>query len=263
MELRDKIFIQLLNKFTKGKIDILKASGYPWAPFIPYGFNEYFSQDPKIFYVGIDTYYWSTTISQLIESYNSQNYNLLFKTNDETVTANRLLGEWAYGKGPFWEFVCKMQIYLRTTVLKTTEDLRYLTDEEQKYLHQIGYGNCNMIEKPKALNEEGYWDEINKELYWQIASYAREIFSPIKNILDSYTPDIVFILGADEDDNYIFKDLNYKNLEQYNEKKWRKLYTVDGYKTKIIKTYHPRSFCRQGSNNNEMVEYLYESLKLF
>lgn len=91
---------------------------------------------------------------------------------------------------------------------------------------------------------------------------VESIFSPIKNILDSFKPDIIIVLGADISDEYLFKDLNYCHHKDFDEEKWRKLYSVENYDVKVIKTYHPNAFWRQGSNNDEMVEYLYESLKL-
>ena len=92
---------------------------------------------------------------------------------------------------------------------------------------------------------------------------VKSIFSPIKNILDSFKPDIIIVLGADTSDKYLFKDLNYCHNKDFDEGKWRKLYSVENYDVKVIKTYHPSAFRRQRSNDDEMVEYLYESLKLF
>ena len=263
MTQRDKIFIPLLDQFVSNNFDALINSGYPWAPFIPYEFFNYNLSPKKIFYVGIDTYYWSTTPSDLLNAYFSRNYSALFDKNDGTVTTSRVLLEWRKGKGPFWEFICKMQIYMLSRTLKTTDDLRYLSPQEAEFINELGYGNCNHIELPKTLESEGNWDGINENLYWKLSDSAKEIFSPIKNIIESFEPDVIFILGADENDDYIFKGLKYKHLDCFDEDKWRKLYTIKGNKVKIIKTYHPRAFCRQGSNNDEMVEYLYQSLNLF
>lgn len=78
MTKRDKIFIPLLNQFVSNNFDVLINSGYPWAPFIPYGFYNYNQSQKKIFYIRIDTLYWSTTPSDLLNAYFNQNYNALF-----------------------------------------------------------------------------------------------------------------------------------------------------------------------------------------
>ena len=56
--------------------------------------------------------------------------------------------------------------------------------------------------------------------------------------------------------------LTYHHKKKFDDDKWRKLYTVDGSRVKIIKTYHTNVFKYKGTNNDEMVEYVFESLKL-
>lgn len=262
MKSRDEIFIPLLNTFVSLNLKAIENSGYPWGLFVPYGFSQYYNGNPKIFYVGIDTYYWSNKSTDLLKAYNTQDYTHYLCVNDATVTAERLLGEWAYNKGPFWEFICKMQIYIRTGILKSTDELRSLTKHEENILHEIGYGNMNAIEIPRTLQKEGYWDSISQNDYWQMVNSAKSIFQPIKNILDSYNPDIIILLGSEESDEYLFDGLTYHHKKKFDDDKWRKLYTVDGSRVKIIKTYHTNVFKYKGTNNDEMVEYVFESLKL-
>ena len=263
MNNRDQIFIPLLKEFTKLNLKAIKESNYPWAPFIPYAFSEYRYEHPRVFYIGIDTYYWGTTTEDLIMAYEVNDYSMLFHKNDNVVTPKRIFNEWYTNKGPFWEFICKMQLFLRDQKLRITSDLRNLSPLEERYISEIGYGNANLIELPKTLDKEGNWETIDENMYWQISESAKTIFSPIKNILDSYKPEIIFVLGGDIEDAYLFKGLNYKHLKNADEGKWRKLYYIQDYNVRIVKTYHPRAFCTQGSNNDEMVEYLYDSLKLF
>lgn len=100
--------------------------------------------------------------------------------NDGTVTTSRILLEWRKSKDPFWEFICKMQIYMMSQTLKTTDELRYLSPKEAEFINELGYGNCNHIELSKTLESEGNWDGINEDLYWKLSNSAKEIFSPIK-----------------------------------------------------------------------------------
>lgn len=263
MNKRNEIFIPLLKEYTKNNYDSIIRSKYPWAPFIPYSFAEYGNSKPSVFYIGIDTLGWGTKPEDLIMAYNSNDYSLLFSKNDNVVTPERILKKWSYSKGPFWEFLCKMQLFFKDQRLRSTSDLRSLSIEEQKSIYEIGYGNANLLELPKTLEKEEYWESIDKEDYWRMIEGVKSIFSPIKNILDSFKPDIIIVLGADISDEYLFKDLNYCHHKDFDEGKWRKLYSVENYDVKVIKTYHPNAFWRQRSNNDEMVEYLYESLKLF
>lgn len=262
MNKRNEIFIPLLKEYTKANYDSILSSNYPWAPFIPYAFPKYGQSEHRVFYLGIDTYYWGTKPEDLVNACVSNDFSLWFTKNDNVVTPERILEEWRYKKGPFWEFICKMQLFLNDRLLRSTSDLRSLSMKEQELLREIGYGNANLLELPKTLEKEGSWDSIEKSKYWQMVESMRSIFSPIKNIIESYNPNIIFVLGADIRDEYLFKDLKYNHLKDLDEDKWRKLYTIEGYKVKIIKTYHPCGFCRQGSNNDEMVEYLYNSLQL-
>lgn len=262
MNKRNEIFIPLLKEFTKNNYGSIIRSKYPWAPFIPYAFPEYGKSKPSVFYIGIDTYYWGTIPEDLIKAYESNDYSFLFNKNDNVVTPERILKEWSYNKGPFWEFICKMQLYFKDQKLRSTSDLRHLSIEEQRSLYEIGYGNANLLELPTTLEKEEYWESIDQTKYWQMVDGIESIFSPIKNILDSFNPEIIIVLGADINDDYIFKDLTYCHHKDYDESKWRKLYTVENYNAKVIKTYHPRAFCCQGSNNDEMVEYLFNSINM-
>jgi len=260
---RDEIYTPLLKEFILANKEHLQTCGYPWAPFIPYAFPSYGVEGKKVFYIGIDTYYWNTTPEDLINGLILDNFEYLLLKNDSIVTSLRILLESEYSKGSFWQFVCKLQLYIQTGQLYSTDDLRKLSLKEVSYVDSIGYGNLNSLELPKTLCKEGSWDSIDDELYWEIKTNADSIFNPLKNILDVYNPDYVVILSAEIDEDKFFKGIKYTRLNKYDDDSFRSLYKVDGYNTKVIRTCHPRGFGGKSTNDSEMVPYIYESFLLF
>lgn len=261
---RDLIFTELLNYLVNKYKEEIERSGYPYAPFIPYAFPEYGKSNPKVFYIGIGTYYWGHTSPEvLLQCYENRDYTELFHKNDSTVTVERIMDEWGSKKGIYWDLISRMQLFLNSGQLKKSWELNELTEEERSIINGIGIGNCYPIEPVGTLKKEEEWENINEELYWKLRNAVQNIFCPVKNILQSYEPDVIFILGADNPDSLLFRGLQYEHLEGFDEKKWRKLYKVKDFDTKIIKTYNPRGFHFQGSNNDEMIPYLAKSLELF
>lgn len=260
---RSEIYTPLLKRFTKEYGEQLLNSGYPWAPFIPYAFSSYGTEGPKIFYIGIDTYYWETFPQDLINCQTINNFEYLFQKNDDIVTSRRILIDWANDGVGFWKFVSKLHLLIRTGKLYSNHELRELSLEEFKLIDEIGYGNLNSMELPKTLSKEEIWEDIDQDLYYQIKDATDKIFDPLKNLLEAYHPDYIFILSSNFDEEKSLAELNYKNLEEYNEDNFRALYKIDGFNTKIIRSCHPSRFKFLSTNYDEMAEYLVESIKLF
>lgn len=113
MNQRD-IYIPLLAEYCKQNEEAILHSGYPYLPFMPVAFANYGKSNPKNFYVGIDTYYWNTSIEKLIDCYKTEHLSEILTINNNVVTPDRILKEWYSDKGRFWEFVCKLHLYIKT-----------------------------------------------------------------------------------------------------------------------------------------------------
>lgn len=257
------IYIPLLSEYCKRNEDAIFQSGYPYLPFIPVAFTNYGKSSLKIFYVGIDTYYWNTSIERLVDCYRTGHLSEILTINNNVVTPQRILEEWYSDKGRFWEFVCKLHLYIRTGRILNNDGLRNLSQEEVDGVGEIGWGNMNCIELPRTLMKEELWDSIDKDGYWQLKQFAEESIDPIENLIKAYKPDYLIILGWGGTTEHVFKGLSYSTLGEYYEENYRALYTLKDYATKIIWTSHPSRFSFLKTNQDEMIPYVGDSLKLF
>lgn len=262
-EQRSEIYTPLLKWFAKNNGEQLLNSGYPWAPFIPYAFSSYGTESPKIFYIGIDTRGWDTRPQDILNCQKVDNFEYLFRKNDNTVTSRRILIDWANDRNGFWKFVSKLHLFIRTGKLYSNQELRELSLEEFKIIDEIGYGNLNSMELPETLQCEKKWENIDQDLYDKLKTITDKLFDPLKNILDVYSPDYIFILTSNFDEEKSFARLKYKKLEAFNEGSLRTLYNIKGHNTKIIRSSHPRRFSFLSTNPDKMAKYLAESIKLF
>ncbi len=262
---QSKIYIPLLEEYCQQNKDAIINSGYPYIPFIPIAFKNYELSNPKIFYVGIDTYYWDTSIEKLIECYITNSLSDILTINNNVVSPKRILGDWHSNKGLFWEFVCKLHLYVRTARLLNNDGLRHLSSDEVEMIGEIGYGNMNSIELQSTLGpkKEDIWDSIDKNQYWQLKHFSEKTIDPIINLIQAYHPDYIIILGWGDHVNHVFKGLNYEAKNDFYEDNYRALYTLSNLKTKIIWTCHPSRFRFLGTNQDEMIPYIGDSLKLF
>lgn len=262
---QSKIYVPLLEEYCKQNEDAILHSGYPYIPFIPVAFKNYDISNPKIFYVGIDTYYWDKSINRLIECYKGHRLSEILKINNNVVTPERILEEWRSDKGRFWEFVCKLHLYIRTGRIYDNNDLRNLSQNEIVMIEEIGYGNTNSIELPYTLGpkKEDIWDSINKNQYGHLKQFSEQIIDPIKNLIETYEPDYIIILGWGDNECHVFKGLSYSAIDNHYEQVYRAMYALADYKTKILWTSHPSRFRFLGTNQDEMIPYVGNSLKLF
>lgn len=258
-----EIYLPLLKQFCKENLEELKNSSYPWAPFIPVAFPKYFDGETKNFFIGIDTYYWGVTASQLIDTFAKENLDDILSKGNKVVTPERILVEWKNNKGLFWSMVCRLQLFLKTGKIYSNEDLRHLSSSEQSIIREIGYGNLNAIELKSTLIKEEYWNSINQDCYKKIKKSSENLIDPLINLIKAYHPDNIFILGWGDNESHAFKGLQYTPLTQYYADGFRALYKLKDYSTKIVWTSHPSRYSYLGTNQEEMIPYLAEALNYF
>jgi len=239
----------LLNDFLKENKEIFMKSGYPWGLFIPYTLPNYSQAPIKIFYVGLDTYYWVEK-KIMLESFEKNRIEEYFEANQSAVTMDTTLN-WGNAAGAFWSFVDKLHLYIRTGELK---DLTNLEDKDKEIIKEVGYGNINCMELNNTLfNKEQEISPTDCDLdkLYIIREKSRS-FDKLSHILEAYKPDIIVILTwADRED--IFGDLDYTWHEELYKDKIHAVYSLKDYNTKVIWSSHPRRFSFIGENQESMV----------
>lgn len=243
MEKNKNIFASLLEVYLRETTTI--NSGYPYGPFIPHVFEQYGQAPLKVFYCGRDTYYWLTEnllSKDTILSYLSRNASVI---TPETMTDNNNLSN-------FWTFVSQLHLYLRTG--KIADNLTQLTPEQIQTIREVGYGNLHSIELKQSLINEGTWEDINPSEYNSLVQQSKSL-DKLKYILDAYEPDIVFIFSWE---NYMefFNGLEYENVASWYEEDLRSVFTIKGYRTKVIWTSHPHRFPFLKKDAKAMIKYL-------
>ncbi len=257
------IYIPLLKKYCKSNLDNVLNSGYPYIPFLPVAFPNYENNNPKIFYVGLEPYYWNRSTQLLIKSYRENKLEEIIEMNNKEVTPERILIEWRENKGRFLEFVCKLHLYIRTKNIYSTSDLKHLSRDEEELIKEIGWGNMNSIEFRHTLQKEGNWNRVLPKQYYALKHTSEEILDPIINIIKAYNPDYIVLMGWGEREDHVFKGLQVDAHDEYLEKNYRAIYTTPEYGTKIIWTSHPYRFSFLGITQNEMLQFIGNCFRLF
>ena len=245
----NELYVRLLERYLTETRKL--KSGYPYAPFIPHVFPNYGKADTKIFYFGRDTYYWLNSTELTIN--NIEGY---LEKNSQVVDPVKQVPLYKNNSNSFWTFVAQLHLFIRTGKLKT--DFCQFTEKETCFLNEIGYGNLHAVELQQSLENEGIWGEINPIEYKKLIQKS-EFLNRMKYVLDIWKPDFIFILSWE---NYleIFNGLEYENRAEWYEDNLRAVYTIKGYKTKIIWTSHPRRFAFLGMNTHSMIEYLSKTM---
>ena len=120
----------------------------------------------------------------------------------------------------------------------------------------------NSIELKKTFKKEGIWDAVDSKKYRNLQASSKEPINPIKNLIAAYSPDYIFILGW-RDEEYTFKGMKAHDINEHYENGLRALYTLEDVSTKIIWSSHPTRYSFLRTNQNEMVPYLADSMRLF
>ena len=251
-----KNYLPVLEQFaeeTKGFFD----KGYHEGVFIPYAFDGYWDADFKVFYIGQDTAYWLTDeINEpfqygnelFMEHRDNNTLSEYLRLNSECVTPGRLVNGSMKSDGGFWNFIQKLHIRLCTGEYKSP--LSQLSLEERMLINSAGYGEAFCVELPKSLeNEYGTPDECWEDNDWesyQIVSTAARKIADIRLLLETFSPDLVVITTGQED--IALSDLEI--VEAFRDEMMT-AFTVRGFNTKFIWTYHPRRLrSRFGGDEN-------------
>lgn len=260
---QSEIYLPLLEEFCRQNEEEILSSGYPYLPFIPIAFSNYDISNPKIFYVGIDTYHWIRATQELLKYYHAHTLSVILELKEREVTPKRILQDWYSDKGRFWEFVCKLHLYIRTGKVLNNDNLRNLSSAEVEMIKEIGWGNMNSVELEKTLRKEGEWDAIDPSKYYRLKRSSENLLDPIMNLIQAFEPNYIILLGWGENEEHVFKGLNYEVKDEFYEQDFRALYQLKDYRTKIIWTCHPCRFRFLSTNQEEMIPYVGDSLKLF
>lgn len=244
------------------EIQPVKECGYWQLPFIPYTFPRYKSAPFKVFYVGIDTYFWC----EYDASY--ENPEEYLKANASYVNIEKVRNDW-YKSGSFWSTVGKLHIQLMTGVYH--HDISELTQKDWELLEEIGYGNLFSIETINTLKKKKYkregesferteYDDIKNLHGYKVLCNKAKPFENLKTIFSAYgEPDIVFILSWTEKYGF-FDGLDYKCEMEFYEEGFRSVFISNTHKTKVIWTSHPTRFSFLRTNQKKMCQYLCDTI---
>lgn len=251
------IYKSLLEKFFQIAAPLYRC-GYPYGPFIPYAMPHYKTAPIKIFYIGRDTYYW-TSKEKLFDCMRNSQPEEYLKINSDVLNTTDILNKYNNNSGSFWNFVAKLHLLIRTGIY--FNDINSLGQEEQQIIEEIGYGNLNGIELKQSLENEGTWQEITSITDYQKLKEAGQVFEKVSTLLKAYHPDFIIILNWEERDD-IFDGLNVHWKKEYYKDGLQAIYTINDYPTKIIWAPHPRRFSFLGTNPQKMAELLSQTFRL-
>jgi hypothetical protein len=207
--------------------------------FLPHGLENYETAKNKFFYVGRDTAGW-IPFNELIDCFENNKIIDYINKNDWPNSLDEVFKQANNNPSSFWNIACRLQLKLNGV----KEDLAIntnLSDEYKQILLEMGYGNLNSIETPQSIKNRKEWDSIDKNIYKEIKNKSLK-FDNLKFILDIYNPSHIFIFNLKGDEELAFKNLEYECIQDKEFQNLIAIYTITGYKTKIIWTVHPGSF---------------------
>lgn len=257
------IYIPLIEGFVK---DTKSLHDHLWIDkkgdvdlsgiFIPHTLPDYDNADLKIFYVGQDTYYWTS----LNNVYCMDAKSYLENNNKWPPSIDTLL-DW---RNPytFWHFVNRIQLAFNG--LKYS-NLNNLDNTQRRSLSQIGWGNIFSLEILDTIKK--YDDEIkknygvklteifDKKIYAKMLEYTKKI-SKLKNIIDVYSPDYVIILAWKFVEDWFWEGLDYQYIENESIDSLLSCYRLRCSNAKVLWTYHPQALCRKRQNLDELIKIM-------
>ena len=183
-----EFYAEPLRQFLS-EVDPLGDFGYPYGIFLSHPLPEYDKAAKKIFYVGRDTNGWGNYY-KMMELYH-QGKLMEYLDNQWPTSAEEMM-RWG-NRMAFWTVVFKLQIYLNHGVL--LHRLQDYSEEQKKCLLGLGFGNMNCVEIKASLQRENVWKDIEEEKYWPFKENSRR-FDRLKDILDLYNPDYIFLFTA-------------------------------------------------------------------
>jgi len=242
-----KSFCYDLKKY-KNKIDIPGL-------FLPNVMTKYGKSGKKIFYFGRDIRWSSIRFNKMITQCTSNNVKEYIIANNEWLTPANIIENSSNKSGAFWTMVIKLHIFLHTQELI---NVNQLSSKQEKILNSIGWGNINSIVPKETLKDDGYWNDIDKDIYWEIKNKS-EIFDKLKLILEIYDPDVIFVFNWC-DENRIKQVLEGLEI-RFNKKSFINgiisTYSIKHTKKKIIWSSHPNRFRKLGTSVDKVIKILY------
>lgn len=277
MRINKQYYLPLLTKFCEEAEKIGNEAFPRHGIFIPYTFENYDSAPIKIFYVGRDTAGW-IKFQEMMDDYRTEKLGDYLEKNSNVVTVqgeningsdtHSLREGWNINNHwDFWRFCQKLHLYIIDN--QANIDITKLSARDYQLIEQMGYGNCNCLEVYHTLRNNKFegrtlWELVNDKTKLRALRQESRELDKIKNIIEAYEPDLIIILNWSGKPGILLKELdteNVSNLYCEDKGKQRSVFTIEGYKTKILWSIHPNSFGRQSVSPNDMLLMLGDTAK--
>jgi len=249
----DLLFLEPLREVL-AELDGEQGLPYPHGIFLPHVTKGYENAPLKIFYYGLDTRTWMgddatnrwgyQVMMDLYRAGRLEEY--ITKWNNSWPPSAKNILAWKNGIA-FWPFV--IRLHLLMTKGEWVDDLTNLPKSLTNEIMTFGYGNINPVEVRASLKKEYWWDGdvekscwdaiTNVNAYKKASRMAKEKIL-FKDILETFSPDCVFIHTWSWSEDWFFKELDWHGHDVHRAGKWA-VYTIDGYKTKVLCMPHPNS----------------------
>lgn len=237
--------------------------------FIPGCGGMYKFQNKKILYVGKDTNRWDDFKEDLKIYRDIDKRDGLIKdiTNRATnrIEAGYHIKWWKGGTSGFWDFIFKLQTKInKLNIEKINEEALKNNDI---ITQSFAWGNCNIFQKLVSddIKNSSIYNEINNVINDKVTKKSR--FKILKDMIDSFNPDIIIILNWKEDISFIGEYINKKTYigDISKDIKKDKKIKIEYYNLKdgqhVFWTYHPTGIRRCGEKVDKWVDALYEFMK--
>ena len=241
-------YAESLRQFLS-EVDPLGDFGYPFGVFFSHPLPEYDEAKRKVFYIGRDTNGWGDYY-EMMDLYHQG--RILDYLDDQWPLSAEEMMKWG-NRMAFWTIVFKLHIYINHEVLLPR--MQDYSEEQKKCLLGLGFGNMNCVEIKASLQREGVWKDIDEEKYWLFKEKSRR-FDRLKDILELYDPEFVFFFTWVDDPTFT-QGVNLIEDQSMRKEYWRYVYSIEGFRAKLIWTSHPTHYARAITQDvNEVVKYL-------
>ena len=258
LTLASKVFSRPLTAFGDEVAECRKGDAVlPWPPMLPYVHPPYWATEPRIFYIGRDTYGWDLGgggFSDFFDCYDAGDVASYLEKNAGALPFGQRATAWTGCTGSFWQVANLLHLRLRTGRIT---DTGRLSSEERAVLAEMGYGNLNSIEIPASLQKQECWNEIDQDKYHIIKAASEKYLDRYRLLLDAFSPHVSIILSWSGDEASYFEGLAYEKIADETEGKLKvAIYRVsNGRATSLVVwTYHPSYLPRIAVSNAEFVE---------
>jgi hypothetical protein len=242
-------YLPLLENYLS-EVQIYKNKVDLSGVFLPHTLPKYETAKKKYFYCGQDTYWW-IPFDKMIQYFENQDISGYIDENNAWPRVEDIIKYSNNKEGNFWTLVIRLHLYLHNREFANINDL---SENDIEILQELGWGNINAVEMPRSLENEGRWDALNKDYYWDIKGKSKG-FDSIKYILDVFDPDYIFIFNWDNNkEEDVFKGLNPRWNEHEYWDKTISTYNFAEYKAKVIWCPHPNNLRFKSMNIKDLIE---------